>query len=141
MSYNVDSTQYIAGSLQIHRNDVLRFVDEIGEPRGDNLAESCFLEGLDLDEPPSDGWYDIKRPSWSGVWSGKGFDTFKELLQATRGAADILVTWEGGDSIEGIRVVDGELIDVELQFVLTLKGEPAPRTLPKSRMELLMETE
>ncbi len=54
-----------------------------------NLPESCFLQ-----------------------------EQLYEALSHTTGSADLLLTWEGGDSHTGIRVVNGKVTKHEVVFAL-----------------------
>ena len=135
MSYNVTSSEYLEGQLQIQAGTARRLIEELeGE-----LAECDPISDLPLDGKPENEWLTIERFWWYGVWSGRGLDALKTILRHTRGAADIMLTWEGGDSHQALRVVDGELHDVHLEFVVVPVGESAPSTLPPSRLELLMD--
>jgi hypothetical protein len=112
MSYNIDSTEYLSGGpLRIHQ-DVVDMANSELEYR---LPEGCFI--FDLGGPPNT-WHDITHPSWVGEGSGNEEDTFKYLLSQTKGSADILLTWEGGDSFSGLRVVDGTVTEHRVVHML-----------------------
>lgn len=67
--------------------------------------------------------YDLD-PKWQSTWSGNSFDVLKErILPATRGSADIVYTWEGGEFHTGIRVRDGVVTEHEVVFALGEKLE------------------
>lgn len=130
MAYNVDSSRYLNGELYIQGTTAIRLRDELDH----DLAECNPLEDMEATEE----W--VPMPcSWYGSWSGKGYEAFLTILKHTRGSADILLTWEGGDSLEGIRVVDGVLIPVELRMVLVAEGDTLPSTLPASRLSMIMQ--
>jgi len=105
MSYNIDSSEYVSGSLQIKRADAVAFVKHFGD-RG--LPECNFLEDLPLDGDP-DELLPIKEPEWRGEFSGHSFDTLQEVLKKTTGKASILFVWEGGDSKSALVVEDGKV--------------------------------
>lgn len=64
----------------------------------------------------------ITNLRWNGEGSGRTLKTLTEkLLPATLGSADILFTWEGGDSHSGLIVNDGKVIEADVRFVLTPK--------------------
>jgi hypothetical protein len=57
-------------------------------------------------------------------WCGEGAnntDDFHAALSYTQGLADLLIIWEGGDSISGLRVNDGEV--TEHDVVMSLGAE------------------
>ncbi len=107
MSYNIDSTEYLKGKLFITRK-VARMAQE---EYVDDLPESNLLDGLKLDSKlPDDDVLEIKSPWWSGTGSGHSYDeVLPAILALTTGTADIMFTWEGGDSVTGLRVVEGKV--------------------------------
>ncbi len=108
MSYNVDRTKILTGELWLSREG------------------RAWLERRSLPkEPKEDSELPEKRPrygdiqrddlarithfAWGGENSGNAVEcgAFRKMLSFTRGSADILLTWEGGDSFSGYRVADG----------------------------------
>jgi hypothetical protein len=51
----------------------------------------------------------VKRIDWTGEGSGYSWDLFEELLTKFIGGADLIVTWEGGDSLSGLRLLNGKV--------------------------------
>jgi hypothetical protein len=51
----------------------------------------------------------VKRLPWCGECSGMYWELFKELLAQFLGSADLVVTWEGGDSRTGVRLLNGKV--------------------------------
>ncbi len=113
MSYNVDSVKYISGKLSISYEDVVNLLSLY-----DNLAESNFLEEIyNTPNPPEDG--EIESPRWNGSGSGRNFDVFvKRVLPRTRGRADLVIIWEGGDDVTGLRVEDGKVTEKKVRMIL-----------------------
>lgn len=121
MSYNVDHAEYIGegrltisrsdreGLLAVHEDELCEcnFIDPYNE-------ECCLVAG---DDP--DTWI-IKRPWWYGEGSGRGVADVlvKHILPLTKGHAQILLVWEGGDSITGLEVTDGVVVEREVIFTL-----------------------
>ena len=60
----------------------------------------------------------ITKPFWIGSFSGSSVSSFHKALAETEGAADLLLTWEGGESHTGLRVVDGKVTEHEVVFTL-----------------------
>ena len=57
----------------------------------------------------------ISSPYWYGEGSGTLWDTLiTKVLPKTRGTADLIYCWEGGDSYTGIRVQDGKVTEHEV---------------------------
>lgn len=57
-------------------------------------------------------------------WSGEGAsddEPLRDFLGSTEGSADLLLTWAGGDSHTGLRVVAGRVTEHKVVMVL---GEP-----------------
>ena len=126
MIYNIDSVRVLSrATLSIHVSAVLR----LAEAHSD-LPETCFLHDAEMraqkmlrEASPNftEHVLVLDRLDWSGVASGATFDTFKTALAATRGRADLLLTWEGGDRLSGLRVVDGIVTEMDVDFILVEK--------------------
>jgi hypothetical protein len=105
MSYNIDKVRYLKGSLRITWDAVSKFSLRL-EKQGIHLPESNFIDAA-FQECEVDGEIEIDVPRWCGEGSGRSYDLFKEALSLTTGVANLLIIWEGGDSITGLRVVNG----------------------------------
>ncbi len=115
MSYNVDTIDYISGKLYIERGKALVLSLE----HKDDVPEGNLFDALDLDHTKDQKEkLPIERVRWCSEGSGSSFDTFKEILKATTGDADLLVVWEGGDSITGLRVRNGKVEEAKVKHVL-----------------------
>lgn len=62
----------------------------------------------------------VNRISWHGEGSGRTWGFFTESLIKFLGSADLIVTWEGGDSRSGVRLVNGK---VTMHKVISVLGE------------------
>jgi hypothetical protein len=66
----------------------------------------------------------LHRFPWGGAGSGwatqstHGKSTLEKILAKTKGDADIVLTWEGGDSHSGVRVRDGKITWHEVVMAL-----------------------
>lgn len=99
MSYNIDTCEYLGeGRLTITGENLVFLKSGIEE-----RAEVNFIDELD----PEAKLQIIERPWWYGEGSGNNFDSLKAALSYTRGTAELLLCWEGGDSYGGLRVVNG----------------------------------
>lgn len=128
MSYNIDSHEVLhLHNLRITAKNLREFFEamkEADDPDMQSLPEanpfSDDIEGVDFDGETAeitvvDGWeIPLEDLSWSGTWSGHSYDLLKDLLSRTLGAADVIYTWEGGDSFSGLRVRDGVVTDHEV---------------------------
>lgn len=113
MSYNIDTVSYLSGKLTINREVAHGLIVKY---RND-LPEDCFLDDLELIGPGEDDLV-ITRPSWRGERSGWAYDTLKVVLARTKGDADLLLIWEGGDNQSGIKVRDGKVTETKVKSVL-----------------------
>lgn len=114
MSYNVDKISIVA-----HHGFRLpiEYVDALRRDIGDDHPEVWLLEekphtpfmGVpDFEDRDSYRYYN--RISWTGEGSGGTWETFVEkVLPRFQGSADLVVTWERGDSVTGLRVRDGKV--------------------------------
>lgn len=114
MSYNIDSVTMLKNdNLRMTVGNVRRLVVQLEE----DLPEFNFLTNLNRDiksrikigETLSD---EIELPinelAWCSTWSGNSFSIFlKKVAPHILGSADAIYTWEGGDSISGLRIVNG----------------------------------
>ncbi len=131
MSYNIDHSEYIGnGTLRISREDRDKLIEELGD---EGLPEGNFLtypECLIRCEDSSEDEFEIIMPWWYGSWSGNSFETLEtKILTKTRGTADLIFIWEGGDSITGLRVTDGKVEDMTVKYVLEPKEFKIPQEL------------
>ncbi|MDE2095634.1 MAG: hypothetical protein KGL39_00125 [Patescibacteria group bacterium] len=115
MSYNIDSCEYLKGSLRIKRGDVSKLIEKHQETG--NIPEGNFLEDLNLTGSPDEELI-IEVPNWYSECSGYTYDVFKEVLSHTTGEADILLVWEGGDSQTGLRVRNGKVKEMTVKATL-----------------------
>jgi hypothetical protein len=142
MSYEIDSIEIIDGELSIsreafaaafeeaalsneipeisvfHRDDmeIIRYKTKRAD--GKKLEVVC---GADCPENiifNKDSGRDGNRVRWRGAGSGSTYDTFKNFLSKTKGNADLVLIWEGGDSVEGLRVRDGVVTSHSVGYVL-----------------------
>lgn len=113
MSYNIDSSEYIKGSLKIQRKQARILVEKIK-----HLPEGCFLYELDLgSEQPDDELLPIVDFWWYGEGSGHAYhDHFKEVAKHLVGEATILFVWEGGDSQSAVQIKDGKVTDKKVKI-------------------------
>ncbi len=112
MSYNIDSSRYLSGSLSILGSKANRLLKKHGR----EMPESNLLEDIDVDDPGAE--YVIECPWWNGEGSGRSFDLLLTLLAETTGEAEILLVCEGGDKISGIHVKDGVVTEKAVRMVL-----------------------
>lgn len=118
MSYNINSAEFIGPStLTIGGADVRYLAESVTDRPSSNLIDRILREtsgittgmrvpGLRLDDTAE---YPVKAGElWRGEFSGSTYDALIEkVLPLTSGSADIVFTWEGGDSFTGIRVRNG----------------------------------
>lgn len=119
MSYNVTGVWVLGGALEISQEG--REWLERKTLNGDTPADSCLPENAPRwGTPREDGWVPITNMWWSGDGSGESVacGAWVKFLGFTRGKADIVLVWEGGESMTGYRVENGKV--TEHDVVLTL---------------------
>lgn len=117
VSYNIDSIDYLGeGVLRIGVAERKSLAKKFRS----KMAESNFLEDDDAVEatPGDPSTLVITHPFWTGEFSGNSEDALLAALKKTKGSAELLLTWEGGDSFTGLRVVDGKVTKHEIRFSL-----------------------
>jgi len=110
MSYNCDNVSYIGeGRLSVTLENVHAMIELAGE----DYPEVNFLEDM-----PEEGG-ELESLCWCSEGSGYSFQSvFLKLLELTTGSADLVLQWEHGDSVSGLRVVDGKVTQHKVTFVL-----------------------
>lgn len=112
MSYNVTAIDIIASEGFAIPRTLWR---EMALPRNGGAVEAPGHSFLDPNWPQSQdveelrGILFVNRLPWSGECSGMYWDAFKRLLGQFLGSADLIVTWEGGDSRTGVRLLNGKV--------------------------------
>lgn len=115
MSYNVDSAEIVRGELRMRVEDYLAWRsrgEELPEIDPFHLEESVLVEHLDEDRRFvfEDFW-------WGGIRSNDLYYQTLPLIAADlEGDADVLFTWEGGDSHTMVRFRDGKAVEHEVTF-------------------------
>jgi hypothetical protein len=92
-----------------------RELRELLKEHGDDLPEINLFEDLDALGPTDDEKVEVADLSWSGVWSGNSYETFKTILRQLHGSARFSVTWEDG-ATDYFQLCDGSLEDVEIDW-------------------------
>ncbi len=118
MGYRCDNVTYLSGKLTITRENVIKGLALFAE---DYLPEVGFLASFiwdgrkDVDPTTLPGGdLEIETPGFCGEGSRQIFDVIDELYALTKGSADILFTWEGGEDLTGLRVRDGKVTKHEV---------------------------
>lgn len=126
MSYNIDSVEVISGGdMRMRAADVRRLAPKMRDanqlPELDPFFEAGLINKANaaVDFPGAE--VKVEKLWWSGLGSGATFEHFKTVLSALRGRVDLLITWEGGDSFTGLRVIDGKVTEMDVEFVLVPK--------------------
>ena len=124
MSYNIDSIDVVyKKGFCITRTKLEQLEKEAG-----NVAEGNIFDMLR--DAPRDGYFErIGGPDgveiiaphafwWYGEGSGRSEDTLIWLLAHFEGEADLVLTWEGGDSHSGLRLRNGVVTKHEAVLAL-----------------------
>ena len=128
MSYDATSAHYLMGKLTITRSRVLEALGILGP---NDIPECGFIADLLWDgrndvapEDLPEGDIELATPGFTGEGSGYSWESglYLKALGLTRGRADILIVWGGGESFSGMRVRDGSVTVREV--VISLGEEP-----------------
>lgn len=117
MSYNISTIEYIGPRrLTITATDLGSAMIKLRgkAPEGSFIDDTMKLRVLSPDV------FEITRVDWCGEGANRVED-LRAALSHTQGLADLLIIWEGGDSISGLRVNDGEVTEHVVDIKL---GEP-----------------
>jgi hypothetical protein len=126
VSYNIDSVDTPELDAWMRAADVVSLFEE----HHDSLPEGCFLEDIigtaedatTSNEP--DAKIELPHLWWYGEGSGHSFDLLKDTIgKKIMGRVDAIFTWEGGDSVSGLRIKDGVVTECDVKMTLVPKGK------------------
>jgi hypothetical protein len=140
MSTNVDHAECLSGELTITEEGKKWLSRFDGEETDQNEDESDEDETDEEEsdagegEGEEDDWWpevppqikrtddgrDVVRMHWSGECSGHAvtYGALKKFFSFTRGTAEFVFYWEGGEWTTGYRVVDGVMVEHEVEVKL-----------------------
>ena len=122
MSYNIDSIEVVASDGFRISYDALGALAR--RVRKDVRPEASVFDKLeDREGGPADlvEFYEPAKGDfwWYGEGSGWAFETLRDVvLPAFEGSADLVLTWEGGDSHSGLRLRSGKVTEHEVALTL-----------------------
>lgn len=126
MSYNIDAIIVLDGSeLTMLAANVVSLHAQLAEDH--EMPESNVLHDKLAEAQRSTNETLVNLTSgeylhWTGEGSGHLLDVLKErVVPMTRGRAELVLIWEGGDSITGAIIADGKWIDCDVEFSLVPK--------------------
>lgn len=120
MSYNIGSIAIVASDgFRVSIAALAQIRAEFTHVPDGNMFDNsvCWEPAVD------DGYRYPKWISWHGEGSGSLYDDLLRVLALFEGSADLVLTWESGDSFSGLRVKDGV---VTRHKVLMVLGEEEP---------------
>lgn len=117
MSYNIDRITVLRGTLSIDAAEARAFARKHA---GDTPAGSFLSAWAKLDDQ-CHGPIPQQKISWCHDGSGDSFELFKSALSLTRGDADLVLIWERGDYVSGLKVREGRVEEMDVEFVLRPK--------------------
>lgn len=113
MGFNVDMVEYLTDSkLSITGEKVKELLEQYKE---DYAPESIIDNLLVMTE---------RENILDGCWlyaegSGSFYaDYIEHFLSQTTGCADLMFCWEGGESYTGLRVKNGQVIEMDVKHIL-----------------------
>lgn len=124
MSYQITRSFYLSGALTITRENIIKGIEIMGMGGGapeSSLIEDFIWTGREHIDPSTlpDGDLPVQYPGWTGEGSGSAHEMMRdEVLPLTKGEAEIVFVWEGGDDFLGLRVRDGVVTEHEIDLSL-----------------------
>jgi hypothetical protein len=115
MSYNITGTELVCKASYITMAKLEELRATYGED--ESLPEVNFLDpDWVKHQIVKDGKVYPKHIWWSGYGGSEGL--LKKLLPAFTGDFDMILIWEGGDSVTGLRVKNGKVTKHEVGYSL-----------------------
>ncbi len=118
MSYKIDSVDTIRSTLTVTRKkwSTLKKKFDNGQLCAAELNFVDYLSEKDF----VDDVARIERVEWCGESSGNSFHDgiFAKAIAATSGDADLIMYWEGGDSVGGVKIRNGKVREVNVRMEL-----------------------
>jgi hypothetical protein len=106
MSYNISHCETLKCDAWISSEDV----EEILKHEDEWLPEMNFMQDVKPFQVAKAGKYVIKEFEWCGTCSGYFWDKLLlNIAPKIHGTIEAVVTWEGGDSVSGLRIKDGKV--------------------------------
>lgn len=120
MSYNIDNIEHLTTGRLLIAAGVR---SALAVKHADDTPEDTFLTDDSAVRESRDlpGYFVIERIGWYGEGSGRSDGVLVEVLSETLGAADLMLTWEGGDHHSGYRVINGKVTEMGVGFTLIEK--------------------
>lgn len=145
MSYNIDSVDTPVLNASMDAHDIIRIVDEhedqlpeccfvqelygqavklVGtrtvcgpcRAKNDRDAEFCKKCGTKLERPTTPMSVELENLWWYGEGSGNRHEFLvKVVAPLIKGEVEAIFTWEGGDSVSGLAIKDGKVIECEVE--------------------------
>jgi hypothetical protein len=113
VSYNIDSISIV------HSEDFSISENEYHRLKGKHICEVPECSVFDEDaEEIRDGRFYPRHFWWCGDGSGHTEPILREVLSAFDGEADLVITWEGGDSFSGLRLRNHKVTEHEIDMRL-----------------------
>jgi|ERR1700722_2810497 len=116
MGYNVSSCGYLNGKLSIDRAIAGRLYRKMRKEN--KLAECNLLEDFADCEADESGTVSVIKHLWWCGCNSRDTENLEEILRHTTGSAEILLTWERGDSFSGYSVNDGVVTEKKVKHTL-----------------------
>lgn len=106
MRHNITDSRYLKGFLTFDKSAVGALINE----HDGELAEVNFLQyerTCHEEVPDNPDVVKIKNLWWYGEFSGHYFDVLKKILSKSKGKAQVIFVWEGGDKHTILDIDDG----------------------------------
>lgn len=116
MSYNIDSVDTIVLEAFIKASDILLILKE------DCCPESNFVDDLSdaayeaIEEKDYERLIPLESFNWCHTRSGNSYEYLQNtIIPKIVGKIEAIFIWEGGESICGLAVKDGEFVECDVE--------------------------
>jgi hypothetical protein len=111
MGCNITHCETLKCSAWISADDV----EEILKHEEGWLPEMSFMDGVKPFKVAKKGKYTIKEFRWCGTCSGRFWEfLLNEIGPRIHGTIEAILTWDGGNSVSGLRIKNGKVTEPDV---------------------------
>jgi len=121
MSYNIDSVDAVVLEAYMRASDIILILKEGGLPESNFLRDLSDAAYAAFEEKDYERLIPLKNFNWCHTRSGNSYEYLQEtIIPKIVGKIEAVFIWEGGESICGLAIKDGEFVECDVEQRLLL---------------------